>query len=79
VNFLSDGSRELGNESHQWARLRPRSQRGYPPVYHHRWFPVLDQHPDPTVETLEGYVWIETPWTVQSLWAAHLEVAERPG
>ena len=80
MNFLSDGSRELGK------RGKPTNgrdsghgaKRGYPPVYHHRWFPVLDHHPDRTVDTLEGYIWVETPWKVQSMWAAHLEIADRP-
>jgi hypothetical protein len=76
MNFLSDGARELGNPFHRQARLKPASHRGYPAVYHRRWFPVLDRHPDLTVDTLDGYVWVETPWKIQSLWAADLEIVE---
>jgi hypothetical protein len=76
MNFLSHGAMELGHPSTRWARLRAKSQRGYPPVYHKRWFRVLDRHPDPTLNTLDGYVWVETPWKIQSMWAAHLEIID---
>jgi hypothetical protein len=79
VNFLSDGLSQYRTEqATRWARLKPQSQRAYPPVYHRRWFPVLDQHPDATIDTLDGYIWVETPWKIQSLWAAHLEIADKP-
>lgn len=65
--------------STRWARLRPDRRRGYPPVYHQKWFKVLDRHPEPATTTIEGYVWVETPWKIQSLPAMDLEISEKPG
>lgn len=36
----------------------------------------LDAHPDPSVTTAEGYIWLDTGWKVQSMWAAHFEIRE---
>ena len=78
------GTIETGGQppSQRWARLKPEKHRGYPPVYHRKWFRVLDQHPDPMTakyETHEGYVWVETPWNgAQSMLVADLEITPIP-
>ena len=39
----------------------------------------MPAYPDPSVDTLEGYVWVVTPWKVQSIWSQDLEVtSEKP-
>jgi hypothetical protein len=59
------------------ARLLPQHYHSYPPDYRRQWFPVLDRHPVTGVEPMAGYLWIQTPWRVQAIWAEHLELEER--
>jgi hypothetical protein len=61
----------------KYARLLPQHYHSYPPDYRRRWFPVLEQHPDTSVKSQPGYIWIQTPWRLHAMWAAHFEVEER--
>lgn len=60
-------------EHHRWARLRAEEHRDYPTVYHHVWFRVVERH-DPDVP---DYIWLDLAGSVQRVWGAHFEIAER--
>jgi hypothetical protein len=38
---------------------------------------VLERHPDQQVASMPGYIWLEMPGRVQSVWALHFEIVER--
>jgi hypothetical protein len=63
----------------RWARLRPEFHSRYPAAYQGKWYRVLEGHPDPSVTTLTGWVWLDMPGKVRNMWAGHLEIADREG
>jgi hypothetical protein len=67
---------EFAPSGSRWARLRARDQARYPAAYHRTWFPVVERHPNPEVQTLPGYIWLDMEGKVQSVWALHFEVVE---
>jgi hypothetical protein len=61
----------------RWARLRPGDHGRYPLVYHRTGSRVLERHPDPRVSTMPGYIWLEMPGRVHSVWSLHFDIVER--
>jgi hypothetical protein len=61
----------------KYARLLPRHYHSYPPDYRREWFPVLAEHPDSSVRSMPGFIWIQTPWRLHAMWAEHFEIDER--
>jgi hypothetical protein len=76
LSLMTDFSDSMGSRQ-KWARLCPEFHARYPSVYHGKWFRMYDTHPDPSVKTLPGYVWIDALGKIRSIWALHFEIAER--
>jgi hypothetical protein len=74
--LMTDVSDSPGSPQ-KWARLRPEFHGRYPSFYHAKWFRVYDTHPNPSVKTLPGYVWIDALGKMRGMWALHFEIAER--
>jgi CheY-like chemotaxis protein len=73
---MSKPSELPADQPQRWARLRPEEQRGYPAVYHHIWFRVVERH-DPDIPVTTDHIWLDLAGTAERVQGAHFEIAER--
>ena len=64
------------NQRYRWARLRTEEHRGYPTVYQHVWFRVVERY-DPDVPLEPDYIWLDLAGSAQRVCRAHFEIVER--
>lgn len=64
-------------DNQRWARVPLGHAWKYPGLPDH-WRRVYDAHPDPAVDTLAEYVWIDAPGKLQHVRADWLEFRDLP-
>jgi hypothetical protein len=65
------------NDRQRWARV-PLGHAGKYPGLPEHWCRVYDAHPDPSIDTLAGHVWIDAPGKLLHVRADWLEFKHEP-